>query len=122
MLNRNDRIALKRNRNAVSWLCVLCLALLLWIKMLYGDVESFSNNNNSIRYELDSAMKLSEIRKNKIDSLMSVINYKQVDTPKVEIKPYKIVKKDSLTITKQRVDSVKPDKKDTILKDSLSSK
>lgn len=117
MLNRNDRIALRRNRNAVTWLIILCLLLGFWIKMLYSDIETYSNNNNEIRYNLDETQKICIDRKKTIDSLTNVINYKQVDTPKV-VKTYKPIKKDSL-ITKTKVDTSKSESKDIILKDTI---
>ena len=118
MLNRNDRIALRRNRNAVTWLITLCLLLGFWIKILYNDIETYSNNNNEIRYNLDDSQKLCIDRKKIIDSLITVINYKQVDTPKVIVKTYKPIKKDSLLI-KSKVDTSKVVSKDIILKDTI---
>jgi hypothetical protein len=118
MLNRNDRTDLRRNRNAVSWLCVLCIILFVWIKVIYGDINTYSTNNNEIRFNLEETQKLCIDRKKTIDSLLSVINYKPVDTPKlVVVKPYKPVKKDSLvTKDKAKIDSSKVE---IILKDTL---
>lgn len=93
MLNRNDRNALKRNRNAVSWLCLLCIILFIWIKIIYGDINTYSTNNNELRFNLDETQKICIDRKKTIDSLIMVINYKQVDTPKIVVKTYKPVKK-----------------------------
>ena len=115
MLNRNDRKALKRNRNGVSWLTLLCIILFIWIKVIYGDIETYSNNNNELRYELDESHKLCIDRKKTIDSLMNVINYKPIDTPKLVVKTYKPIKKDSLII-KSKVDSSNTD---IILKDTV---
>jgi hypothetical protein len=116
MLNINDRRALKRNRNAVSWLCFLCIILLIWIKMIYGNIDTYSTNNNEIRFNLEETQKLCIDRKRVIDSLMNVINYKTIDTPKLVVKtPYKPVKKDSLII-KAKVDSSKTE---IILKDTV---
>jgi len=115
MLNINDRKALKRNRNGVSWLTFLCVILFIWIKMIYGNIETYSNNNNELRYELNEAQKLCIDRKKTIDSLMNVINYKHVDTTKLVVKTYKPIKKDSL-IVKPKVDSSKTD---IILKDTI---
>ena len=124
MLNRNDRNALKRNRNAVSWLVFLCIALGIWIKTLYSDIGYMSSINQENRTTLIESQRVCQQRQRTIDSLLSVINYKPVDTAKSAIKPYKVVKKDSLkvdTTTKQTI-SVKPTKNDTILKDSLKLK
>jgi len=118
MLNRNDRNALKRNRNAVSWLCLLCIILFIWIKIIYGDIESYSINNNEIRYELNSCQKMCISRKKTIDSLINVINYKPIDTQKVVAKIYKPIKKDSLII-KAKLDTSKSEVKDIILKDTI---
>lgn len=115
MLNINDRKALKRNRNGVSWLTFLCVILFIWIKVIYGNIETYSNNNNELRYELEEAQKLCINRKKVIDSLVSVINYKHVDTIKSVVKTYKPIKKDSLII-KAKVDSSKAD---IILKDTV---
>jgi hypothetical protein len=115
MLNRNDRNALKRNRNAVSWLCLLCVILFVWVKLIYGDINTYSTNNNELRYNLDECQKLCIDRKKTIDSLLSVINYKPVDTPKLVVKTYKPIKKDS-SIIKVKVDSSKAE---IILKDTV---
>ena len=117
MLNRNDRNALKRNRNAVSWLCLLCIILFIWIKIIYGDINTYSTNNNELRFNLDETQKLCIDRKKTIDSLIMVINYKQVDTPKIVVKTYKPVKKDSL-ITKPKV-KVDSSKVEIIFKDTI---
>ena len=117
MLNRNDRIALRRNRNAVTWLITLCLLLGFWIKMLYSDIDTLSYNRAINTQELKDAQKICIDRRKTIDSLTSVINYKQVDTPKV-VKTYKPIKKDSL-ITKAKVDTSKSESKDIILKDTI---
>jgi hypothetical protein len=118
MLNRNDRNALKRNRNAVSWLCLLCIILFIWIKIIYGDIVAYSNNNNELRYDLDACQKLCTDRKKTIDSLLNVINYKSIDTQKVVVKTYKPIKKDSLLI-KAKVDTSKSELKNMILKDTI---
>jgi hypothetical protein len=83
--------------------------------MLYSDIETYSNNNNELRYELDESHKLCIDRKKTIDSLMNVINCKPIDTPKLVVKTYKPIKKDSLII-KSKVDSSKTD---IILKDTV---
>ena len=116
MLNRNDRKALRRNRSAVSWLCVLVLVLGVWIKNLYSDVSFVETDNFSITKELDETQRECEKRQNKIDSLIAVINHK--DTAVVDIKKtYKpIVRKDT---TIHKVDSIRTLKKDTILKDTI---
>jgi hypothetical protein len=115
MLNRNDRKALRRNRSAVSWLCVLVLVLVIWIKNLYGDIDFFQSDYNATTGELSEIQKESQIRKNKIDSLINIINHK--DTV-VEVKnTYKApVRKDTTT---HKIDSIKPLKKD-ILKDTVN--
>lgn len=117
MLNRNDRNALKRNRNAVSWLCLLCIILFIWIKIIYGDINTYSTNNNELRFNLDETQKICIDRKKTIDSLIMVINYKQVDTPKIVVKTYKPVKKDSL-VTKPKV-KIDSSKVEIILKDTI---
>jgi hypothetical protein len=117
MLNRNDRNALKRNRNAVSWLCLLCIILFIWIKIIYGDINTYSTNNNELRFNLDETQKLCIDRKKTIDSLIMIINYKQVDTPKIVVKTYKPVKKDSLVAKpKVKIDSSKVE---IIFKDTI---
>lgn len=115
MLNRNDRSALKRNRSAVSWLCLLCLVLLVWIKLLYNEMSTFSNNVKTLKYDLETSHKLYIDSEKAIDSLVGLVNYKPIDTPKIATKPYKSLNKDSL-ITKSKSDSIKLEKKDTISK------
>jgi hypothetical protein len=115
MLNRNDRKALRRNRNAVSWLCVLLLFLVVWIKNLYSDINFVETDYNILNIELDETKRECERRKNKIDSLTAIINHR--DTVSEIKKSYKpVVRKDT---TSHKVDSIKPLKEDTILKDTI---
>lgn len=115
MLNINDRKALKRNRNGVSWLTFLCIVLLFWIKLIYDNIETYSNTNNELRYHLDESRNLCIDRKRTIDSLINVINYKAIDTTKLIVKtPQKTVKKD--LIIKPKVDSSNTE---IILKDTV---
>ena len=118
MLNINDRKALRRNRNGVSWLSLLCMILFIWIKIIYGDIDTYSTNNNELRFNLEETQNLCISRKKTIDSLINVINYKKVDTTKVVVKPYKPIKKDSLII-KTKVDTSKSISNDIILKDTI---
>ena len=116
MLNRNDRKSLRRNRSAVSWLCILVIILSVWIRNLYGDISFAETDYENITRDLTETKKECEKRKNTIDSLIAVINYK--DTV-VEVKrTYKpVVKKDT---TIHKLDSIKTLKKDTnFLKDTL---
>ena len=117
MLNRNDRKSLRRNRSAVSWLCILSVILAVWIRNLYSDISFLRTDYDTTSVELDEAQKECNKRKNTIDSLTAVINHK--DTSVEVIKPYKpVVRKD---ITVPRIDSIKPLKKDTnFLKDTLN--
>lgn len=116
MLNRRDRTALRRNRSAVSWLCILSVILAVWIKNLYSDISFLRTDYETTSIELDEAQKECNRRKNTIDSLIAVINHK--DTTVEVKKSYKIVtRKDTIT---HKIDSIKPLKKDTnFLKDTL---
>jgi hypothetical protein len=116
MLNRNDRKSLRRNRSAVSWLCILSIILVVWIRNLYGDISFIETDYENITRDLTETQKECEKRKNTIDSLIAVINHK--DTVIEVIKPYKpAVRKDT---TLPKIDSIKPLKKDTnFLKDTL---
>jgi len=116
MLNRRDRTALRRNRSAVSWLCILLVILAVWIRNLYSDISFIRTDYETTVVELQETQKECNKRKNTIDSLIAVINHK--DTLVEVIKPYKpTVRKDT---TIHRVDSIKPLKKDTnFLKDTL---
>ncbi len=117
MLNRNDRKALRRNRSAVSWLCVLVLILGVWIKNLYSDINFVESDHNIINIELDEAKRECERRKNKIDSLTTIINHKDTGVISEVKKSYKpVVRKDT---TGHKVDSIKPLKEETILKDTI---
>lgn len=116
MLNRRDRTALKRNRSAVSWLCILSVILAVWVRNLYSDISFIRTDYETTVIELEEAQKECNKRKNTIDSLIAVINHK--DTT-IEVKKiYKpTVKKDTTT---HKIDSIKPLKKDTnFLKDTL---
>jgi len=116
MLNRNDRKALRRNRSAVSWLCVLVLILGVWIRNLYSDINFVESDHNIINIELDEVKREYEKSKYKIDSLTAIINHK--DTLVTDFKKtYKpVVRKDT---TGHKVDSIKTLKEDTILKDTI---
>ncbi len=117
MLNRNDRKALRRNRSAVSWLCVLLLFLVIWIKNLYSDISFVENDNNIIKIELDEVKRECESHKSKIDSLTAIINQKDTGVISEVKKSYKpIVRKDT---TGHKVDSIKPLKEENILKDTI---
>jgi hypothetical protein len=117
MLNRNDRKALRRNRSAVSWLCVLLLFLVVWIKNLYSDIRFVETDYNILNIELDEAKRECEKRKNKIDSLTAIINHKDTSVISEIKKSYKpIVRKDT---TGHKVDSIKPLKEENILKDTI---
>ena len=116
MLNRRDRTALRRNRSAVSWLCILSVILAVWIKNLYSDISFLRTDYDTTAVELDEAQKECNKRKNTIDSLIAVINHK--DTTVEVKKPYKTVARKDTTVP--RIDSIKPLKKDTnFLKDTL---
>ena len=113
MLNRNDKRALRRNRSAVSWLCILVIILAVWLRNLYSDIDYARFERDGAFYDLnESQMELSRSRK-KIDSLY-----------KVTIPVIKKVQKSS---TKKDTISYKSDttlkslkKENIILKDSTS--
>jgi peptidoglycan hydrolase CwlO-like protein len=112
MLNRNDRKSLRRNRSAVSWLCVLSIILVVWIRNLYSDMSFVKDDYNDVIRELSEKRKEIDRVNNKIDSLTKIINYKDTS---VEIKKSYIP-----TVRKEKIDTtVKIVKKDTLLKDSL---
>ena len=118
MLNRNDKRALRRNRSAVSWLCILVIILSVWLRNLYSDIDYARFERDGAFYDLnESEMELNKSRK-KIDSLYKVINYK--DT-------IPVVKKVQKSSTKKDTISYKSDttlkslkKENIILKDSTS--
>ena len=116
MLNRRDRTALRRNRSAVSWLCILSVILAVWVRNLYSDISFIRTDYETTVVELQETQKECNKRKNTIDSLITVINHK--DTLVEITKTYKpAVRKDT---TVPRIDSIKPLKKDTnFLKDTL---
>jgi hypothetical protein len=73
MLNRNDRVALRRNRAAVSWLCFLLFVLTIWIVNLYKDKNFIKNESEVILFQM-SDYQNTIISKNKtIDSLNKLI-------------------------------------------------
>jgi peptidoglycan hydrolase CwlO-like protein len=112
MLNRNDRKSLRRNRSAVSWLCVLSIILIVWIRNLYSDMSFAKEDYNDVVRELSEKQKEIDRGNNKIDSLTKIINYK--DTSVEVKKPY------IPTVRKEIIDTtVKIVKKDTLLKDSI---
>jgi hypothetical protein len=118
MLNRNDRIALRRNRSAVSWLVLLSIVLAVWLITSIKDVTSQREDYTILLVEMTDIQSLSERRAKMIDSLVKVINYKPIDTP-VVIKTYKPPVKKDTSIVHQKLDSSKSINKVIILKDSL---
>lgn len=123
MLNRNDRVSLRRNRNAVSWLILLIIFLIIWIANLRQDVNYQIEENIMILTEMRDIQNSNDKKDKKIDSLTRIINYIPIDTPvivnKPAFQPYKsTVKKDTSTVY-QKVDSTKDVKKDLILKDTI---
>ena len=115
MLNRNDRVSLRRNRAAVSWLSILVFIMGIWIINLYRDRSGLYND---IDYGISSLKDHQEIIKSKnktIDSLNSEI-FKLTQVKKdsfVEnrprtITPRTIVKKDT-NFVKLETDTVKKD-------------
>lgn len=117
MLNRNDRVALKRNRNAVTLLFILCIFLLFWIKSLYSDIDHIQYEKDSLNQDFYKLEQVSKIRKKEIDSLITKLNYKEPSdtTPKKFYKP--VVDKSSVGLIKQ---TTMP-KIDTVSEDSLKS-
>jgi hypothetical protein len=116
MLNRNDRSALRRNRSAVSWLCLLSIILAVWLVTSIRENTSQREDYTILLTEMSDIQRLNDRRGKMIDSLVKVINYKPIDTP-VFIKPYKPIKKDT-SIVNQKTDSTKSIK-EFILKDTL---
>lgn len=99
MLNRNDRIALRRNRSAVSWLCLTIILLVVWIFNLKHDVNYEKDNHSMLLSEFADYQKTCSEKDRKIDSLIKIINYKPVDTS-TNKKVYKpvpvtVIKKDT---------------------------
>lgn len=116
MLNRNDRISLRRNRSAVTWLTFITILLGIWILNLRRDVSSQQEDYNILLLELTETQHICKQKNNTIDSLNKIINFKPVDTAidkKVYSKPV-VVKKDTTT---HRIDT----NKRIILKDTLKS-
>jgi len=119
MLNRNDRIALRRNRSAVSWLSLLTIVLAVWLVTAIKDASYQREDYTILLTEMNDIQSLNERRGKIIDSLVKVINYKQIDTPVVKKIPYKLPVKKDTSIVYQKSDTSKSIKKDFILKDTL---
>ena len=119
MLNRNDRIALRRNRSAVSWLILLALILIVWLVTSIREVNSQREDYTILLTEITDVQSLNERKGRIIDSLVKVINYKQVDTPVIKKPVLKLPVKKDTSIVYHKVDSTKSVKKDFILKDTL---
>ena len=81
MLNRNDRVSLRRNRSAVSWLCILCIFLIIWIINLKRDISDQEYDYRILSVELNEFQVLCNRKNKNIDSLNSIIKFKQIDTP-----------------------------------------
>ena len=113
MLNRNDRVSLRRNRSAVSWLCILCIFLIIWIINLKRDISDQEYDYKILSIELNDVQVLCNRKNKNIDSLNSIINFKPIDTP--------IIKKAthvSVTIKKDTMDR-RIDTNNVILKDTV---
>jgi hypothetical protein len=115
MLNRNDRVALKRNRSAVTWLSFLSLILIAWVVNLKHDMSYQQEDYEILNSEFMDFRKISAEKDKRIDSLIKVINYKPVDTTtdKKEVyKPLPVIKKDTVD---RKIDT----NKRIILKDTI---
>ena len=119
MLNRNDRVALRRNRNAVSWLVLISIVLTIWLITAIRDDDYQREDYKILLIEMNNVQELSERKSRIIDSLIKVISYKQIDTPVVKKIPYKLPVKKDTSVVYQKSDSSKSIKKDFILKDTL---
>lgn len=116
MLNRNDRVALRRNRAAVSWLSFLLIVFSIWIFNLYKDKSSFQDEADSNISIISECRDTITARDKTIDSLNKILaQYKQVKKDTFENKPVKYIqkvkesKKDSTNFTKLNTDSIKKD-------------
>jgi len=117
MMNRNDRIALKRNRSAVSWLTLLAIILIIWLINVYRDKSYINDNMNMLNYSNLEYQNSIASKNHQIDSLSKVI-YNLKNPPKdtttkvVTHKFTKIEKKDSIP-------SIQIDTVHKLVKDSL---
>ena len=117
MLNRNDRIALRRNRAAVSWLCLISLLLVIWIISIYSNTRYLQSDLEMHSEQLKNAEIDIELKTKKIDSLSKVI-FNLQNPPKDTIKPVTFKPKKEIKDT-NLVFKSKPDTSIKILKDSL---
>ena len=105
MLNRDEIKINKILRRVSSILWILLIFLIVWIKNLYTDIYFIEMENSNIDRELIEIQKECDMKDRKIDSLIGIINYKDI----IEIKkPTKII------IEKNTIDTIKYLKEDTI--------
>jgi hypothetical protein len=105
MLNRDEIKINKILRRVSSILSILLIFLIVWIKNLYTDIYFIEMENSNIDRELIGIQKECDMKERKIDSLIGIINYKDI----IEIKkPTKII------IEKNTTDTIKYLKEDTI--------
>jgi hypothetical protein len=109
MLSRNNRIALKRNRRAVTWLLFICISLFCLLIKSYNDGSSIKADYDMLNSELIESMKSNSIKDKKVDSLLTLLNKKDItiDTPKRQIRPVVVKSKPDTTVSKVITDTLK---------------
>jgi len=110
-MTRQERRLLNRTRQTVSWLCVLCITLVVWLKTKYIDVSHVESGKEYVVNELLECQKINNTLTLKLDSFNRA-SIKPVDTtPDVKAVIYK---PKSIKIDTIIVDSINSIKKDSI--------
>lgn len=87
MLNRNDRVALRRNRAAVSWLCFILTIFTALIINLYMSFNFVKDEFETKLVQMTDYQNVIISKNKTIDSLNNVIlKFTQVKKDTIEIK------------------------------------
>lgn len=118
MLNRNDRIALKRNRAAVNLLFLVIVFLTVWIVNLHYD-KSYDLDSNKMQFDTIISLQNQIKEKNKIiDSMILTVEKMKSDTIKVTPKPIFIAPKKPVNDSVNKPVKLHSDSVIKIVKDS----
>lgn len=110
-MTRQERRLLNSTRQTVSWLCVFCIILGVWLKNKYSDVSYAETEKEAAVHELLECKKINNKLILKLDSFNRV-SIKPVDATPI-VKPI-VYKPKSIKIDTVVIDSINPIKKDTI--------
>ncbi len=110
-MTRQERRLLNRTRHSASWLVILCIVLVVWLKTKYSDVSHVESEKEYVVTDLLECQKINNILTLKLDSFNRA-SIKPIDKTPI-VKPI-IYKPKSIKIDTVVIDSINPIKKDSI--------